>query len=47
MAKTTNGNKEPLFLGPAHRNCGYCGKTFFMTLGEFLIHLNKCEVERE
>ena len=37
---------EPLELGRIHRNCGYCGRTYYHTLLEHQSHIHKCEAER-
>ena len=37
---------EPLEWGKIHRNCGYCGKTYFHTLLEHQAHIDKCEADR-
>jgi len=33
---------------PAQRNrfCGYCGKTLYLTLLDFIKHINPCEKNR-
>lgn len=45
MARTNYKQPEPIFLGPIHRNCGYCGNTFHCTMIELLAHVHKCEIE--
>ena len=37
---------EPLELGRVHRNCGYCGRTYYHTLIEHQVHIHSCEAER-
>jgi hypothetical protein len=37
---------EPLELGRVHRNCGYCGRTYYHTLLEHQVHIHKCESDR-
>lgn len=45
-ADTTFRIPEPCEYGKIHRNCGYCGKTFFHTLMEHQDHIHKCEADR-
>ena len=43
---TTFKIPEPLEWGKIHRNCGYCGHTFFHTLLKHQDHIHKCELNR-
>ena len=41
--------KDPnkiLILGKIHRNCGYCGRTYWHTIDEHQVHIHTCESER-
>ena len=41
--------KDPnksLILGKIHRNCGYCGSTYWHTIDEHQVHIHNCEKER-
>ena len=46
MNDTTFKIPEPLNWDQMHRNCGYCGHTFYHTLLEHQVHIHKCEVDR-
>ena len=49
---TRTGFEQPdsgrpfLIIGKIHRNCGYCGRTYWHTLDEHQVHIHKCESDR-